>query len=256
MAAKRLRSVLLVPDLHAPYHDQNAWELMLDVARDLKPDTVICIGDFMDCYSVSSHSKDPGRAGFLKDEIEVGNVLRQQLDDLRPDEKVFVEGNHCDRLRRYLQDKAPELFGTVSIPTLLGLDVNGWQFVPYKDHVRRGAVHYTHDTGHAGRYAAYRSLDTYQHSVVTGHTHRLAYIVEGNAVGECKLSAQFGWLGDVTKVDYLQRAKVRKDWALGFGVGYEDSETGHCFWQPVPIVDYRCVVNGKLFRSPKLRRGQ
>lgn len=74
-------------------------------------------------------------------------------------------------------------------------------------------------------------------------------MVEGNAVGECKLSTSFGWLGDVDKVSYQHRAKCRKDWALGFGVGYEDQQTGHTFWQPVPIVEMRCVVEGKLYKA-------
>lgn len=227
---------------------------MLDVARDLKPETIVVIGDLADFYAVSSHSKDPLRATELRREIEVVKEKRAELDALGAKNKVFCEGNHETRLKRYLRDRAPELFGIVDIPGLLELKANGWQFVEYRNHVRRGAIHYTHDTGHAGRYAVYRSLDTYQHSVVTGHTHRLAYIVEGNAVGDAKVSAQFGWLGDANQIDYMHRAKAKKDWALGFGVGYEDKQTGHTFLIPIPIVQNRCVFNGKLYKSPLLRR--
>lgn len=249
----RLSPVLIVPDLHAPFHNVAAWELMLDVARDLRPETVVVIGDFLDCYAVSAHSKDPRRKATLTDEVEVGKALRQQLDDLKARRYIFCEGNHCDRLRRYLWDKAPELYGCVSIPTLLELGPK-WEFVEYRNHTKRGAVHYTHDVGHTGRYAAHQTLDTYQHSVVTGHSHRLSYVVEGNAVGDAKLSAQFGWLGDVDQIDYLHRAKAKKNWALGFGIGYEDRQTGHNFLTPVPIVQHRCVVNGRLYKSPPLRR--
>lgn len=248
----RLSPMLIVPDVHAPFHDVHAWNLMMDVARDLKPETVVVIGDFIDCAAVSTHSKDPARKSSLKEEVSVAKELRAELEDLDAKTYVFCEGNHCDRLRRYLWDKAPELYGLVDIPTLLGLD-DRWEFVPYRNHTKRGAVHYTHDVGHAGRYAAYQTLDTYQHSVVTGHTHRLSYVVEGNAVGDAKLSAQFGWLGDVEQVDYMHRAKARKFWALGFGIGYEDRQTGHNFLTPVPIVSYRAVVNGKLYKAPTLR---
>jgi hypothetical protein len=248
-SSERLRSVLIVPDLHAPYHDEDAWQLMMEVARDLKPETIVVIGDFADFYAVSSHSKDPARAAQLGEELNVVKAKRAELDALGATTKIFCEGNHCHRLQRYLRDKAPELFGLVDIPGLLGLD-DSWEFVEYRNHTRRGAVHYTHDTGHAGRNAAFRSLDTYQHSVVTGHTHRLVYVVEGNAVGQPKLSAQFGWLGDVNEIEYLHRAKAKKDWALAFGVGYEDVQTGHTFLVPVPILEYRCVFNGKLYKAP------
>ena len=81
----------------------------------------------------------------------------------------------------------------------------------------------------------------------------MQYIVEGNAVGEYKLAAQFGWLGDKSKIDYMHRAKVNKDWALGFGVGYINSETGIAYLTPVPIIQvkskYTCVVNGSYFEN-------
>lgn len=254
--SERLRPVLVVPDTHAPYHDEDAWQLMLEVARDLKPETVVCIGDLADFYSVSSHSKDPSRQANLKNEVKTVRKKRAELDALGAKTKIFCEGNHEYRLGRYLQDKAPELFGIVDVASILELPENGWEFVPYRNHVRRGKVHHTHDTGSAGRYAAFKSLDTYQHSVVTGHTHRLVYIVEGNALGEVKLSASFGWLGDVEQIDYMHRAKAKKDWALAFGVGYEDKQTGHTFLVPIPIVDYRCVFNGKLYKAPRRRKAR
>jgi hypothetical protein len=223
---------------------------MLDVARDLKPETIVCMGDLADFYAISSHSKDPDRATRLKHEIEVVREKRAELDALEAERKIFCEGNHCYRLGRYLRDKAPELFGIIDVPGVLGLGENDWEFIPYRDHKRRGAVHYTHDVGSAGRYAAFKALDIYQHSVVTAHTHRLVYIVEGNAVGDAKLSASFGWLGDVDQVDYMTRAKAKKDWALAFGIGYEDQQTGHTFLVPIPIVQYRCVFNGKLYKAP------
>jgi len=245
----KLEPILIVPDSHIPYHDKKAFNLMLKVARDLKPKHIYIIGDFLDFYTVSSHSKDPGRALNLVEELEAGAIALKQLDTLRATNKVYIGGNHCDRLTRYLQTKAPELFGVVSVPDLLKLKEKGWLYVPYKSHTKLGKIHLTHDVGVAGRHSVFQCLDTYQHSVITGHTHRLAYIVEGNAVGEFKLSAQFGWLGDASKIDYMQAAKVKKDWALGFGIGYFDPLSKYVYMTPVPIIRYSCVVNGKLYRG-------
>jgi hypothetical protein len=243
-----------VPDVHAPLHDQDAWDLMMDVARDLKPETIIVIGDILDAYPLSVHVKRHRDAATFPEEVEVARGLLAELAELGATTRIVCEGNHEDRLPRYLAREAPALAGMFDMPTLLKLEETGWEWVPYRDHIKRGSMHYTHDVGHYGRYAVYRNLDTYQHSNVTGHTHRLAYIVEGNATGEVKLSASFGWLGRTDTIDYRHQAKVKKDWALGFGVGYEDAQTGHCFWQPVPIVEYRCVVNGKLYKAPRRRR--
>lgn len=245
--APLLEPLLIVSDAHRPYHDERAWQLMLKVGRALKPSYIITIGDLGDFYSVSSHSKDPTRALQLPSEVANVNKGLDELDALGAKTKLFVEGNHSDRLRRYLQDKAPELFGVVDIPQLYGLARRGWSYIPYKDDIRVGKLYFTHDVGTAGRYAVYKALDTYHHSIVTGHSHRFSYIVEGNAVGEYKVSAQFGWLGDVTQIDYMHKASAKKNWALGFGVGYLNPRTGIVYLIPVPIVKYSCVVNGKFY---------
>jgi predicted phosphodiesterase len=248
-----LRSILIVPDTHRPYHDKKGWELLLKVGKTFQPHHLICIGDFADFYSVSAHSKDPLRTSLLHEELE--NVAQgfDELDALGATEKIFIAGNHEDRLTRYLQDKAPELFPLINIPEVFALRKRGWAYVPYKSDTKIGKLYLTHDVGYSGRNAAFRALDTYQHSNITGHTHRLQYVVEGNAVGEFKLSAQFGWLGDSKKIDYMHRAKVNKDWALGFGFGYLHPKSGIAYLTPVPIIPvkskYTCVVNGQLFTA-------
>ncbi len=250
---KKLESMLIVADAHRPFHDQRAWDLMLQVGRKLKPHHVIVNGDMADCFAVSSHSKDPKRALKFKEEIADVNVGLDELNALRAANYIFVAGNHEDRITRYLQDKAPELFEFVDIPTLLKLEARGWDYTPYKHWTKLGKLHITHDVGTAGRYAAYKALDTFQKSVITGHTHRMSYVVEGNAVGEYKLSAQFGWLGDAKKIDYMAQVNVNKNWALGFGVGYLEPITGVAYLVPVPIVvadgRYSCVVNGSYFEN-------
>jgi hypothetical protein len=243
---------LFVPDSHVPYEDVRAWELMLKVGKAIKPHYLRVIGDLADFVSVSSHSKNPERLTRLEPEVDSVNARLDQLDALGAVDKGYIAGNHEDRLTRYLQDKAPELYGLVGIPELFKLKERGWAYTPYKDYTKLGKLHLTHDVGASGRNATFRALDSFQHSVITGHSHRMQYIVEGNAVGEYKLSAQFGWLGDRKKIDYMSRAKVNKDWALGFGIGYA-SAAGIVYATPVPIIqvkgDYTCVVNGTLFTN-------
>ena len=205
------------------------------------------MGDMADCFSVSSHSKNPQRALQLKSEIEAVNDGLDQLEGLMASRYIYLAGNHEDRLQRYLQDRAPELFDFVDIPHLLNLGTRGWEYVPYKRDIRLGRVYATHDVGVASRYAIFRSLETYNHSVLTGHTHRLQYIVEGDATGGSRVAASFGWLGDVDAVDYMCQASAKKNWALGFGLGYLDPATGAVHLVPVPIVKGKCVVEGKLY---------
>lgn len=243
-----MKKILFIPDTHVPYHDERAFSLMLKAAKAFKPDVVVIQGDFADFYSVSSHSKDPSRAQSLEEELKEVVRALDRVGSLGAKRKVFVEGNHEDRLRRYLQDTSPELASLVSTQRLLGLKKRKWEFVPYKSDIKIGKLNLTHDAGSAGRYAVHKALDTYQHCISIGHLHRMCYVVEGNAAGEYHVAASFGWLGDAKQADYMHRVKAARDWTLGFGVGYLEEKSGTVYLVPVPIVNYTCVVEGRLYK--------
>ncbi len=66
--------------------------------------------------------------------------------------------------------------------------------------------------------------------------------------GKSHVGASFGWLGDLSKADYMTRVSAMRNWRLGFGFGeMEDNGTVHL--HAVPIIDYRCIVNGRLIRG-------
>jgi predicted phosphodiesterase len=64
MAKNKLEKILLISDVHVPYHDKKAFNLVLEVGKKLKVDQVVIGGDFIDNYSVSSHDKNPNRECF------------------------------------------------------------------------------------------------------------------------------------------------------------------------------------------------
>jgi predicted phosphodiesterase len=241
--ASVVEKVFFIPDLHCPYEDKRAVELMFDAMKVFKPDVVVIIGDFIDCFSVSRWAKDPKRAHTLKQEADAGKAY---LDRITAKKKIYIAGNHEDRLSRYIKENASALIDFVDIPSLLDLKARGWSYVPYKSSTTIGKVHLTHDVGSAGRYNVYKALDTFQSSVVTGHTHRLGYVVEGDALGSQQVSAQFGWLGDVRQIDYLHSINAKRNWALGFGLGYHQIKTGYVHLVPVPVVNYTVAIEGKV----------
>ncbi len=246
MAKSKLEKILFIPDTHVPYHDKDAFNLMLKAGKAFKPNHVIILGDFADFYGVSSHSKDPNRALKLKEEIEATKEALNQVIALGAKNNVFVSGNHEDRLERYLRDKAPELFNFISIPKILELKEKGFKYTPYKQAYKIGKLNVTHDTGVAGRYAHYKALDTFQHNIIIGHTHRIGYCIEGDAQGQRHLGAQLGWLGDVNEIDYMHQVKARKEWSLGFGTGHMDTKTGVVYVTPIPIINGTCLIEGEL----------
>lgn len=241
-----IKKLLFIPDSHRPYHDQKSWELCMRAGEKFKPNQVIIGGDFGDCYIISDHDKNPERKLTFREEADDVIVGLKEIDTrMRPNEKYFVEGNHEWRLERYVMRKAPELWGLCTIKDIYQLDKLGWNHIPYKDHVKIGKLYITHDVGQAGKYAHYQALDAYQSNIIINHTHRMGYSVVGSLANGPHVGAMFGWLGDLNKIDYMHRAKAMRDWAHGFGIGYL-LPNGEVHLQPIPIVNGRVVIEGKL----------
>ena len=243
-----LSRFLIIPDTHAPYHDKRALQLIYKVLDGVRFKGIVVLGDFYDCYSVSQHRKDPRRERSIARELMEARAVLQPFTDYPFEHRTFIEGNHEWRLSRMVIDQAPELLDLVESQDVFGLQ-GKWTWVPYMHDIKIGAINLTHDLGKAGATALLSALHDYMDNVVIGHTHRFEYRVEGNAKGVPHVAASFGWLGDYRKIDYRHMMKSRRDWVLGFGYAYYDSATRLVYLQPVPIVNYSCVVADKLFKA-------
>lgn len=241
---RTLRRVLVLPDLHAPYHNRAGFALFLKVARALKFYYLVSIGDFYDCYCVSRYVKHPNKERNLYEELQLGQTLcLNELDRIPFEQRIITLGNHDVRPDLYLQEKAPEIYTQFVQEDWLGFKTRGWKVVNYKDHMMLGKVMLTHEVGETGALAV---LNAVQDNVVTGHDHQMNYIVRGNAKGILHVSATFGWLGDPEHASYMYNVKAKRKWAPGFGVGYLRNN-GFIYLVPVPIVNNSCVVEGRLF---------
>ena len=242
-----LEPVVIVPDCHIPNHDERAWGLMLRVALHLKPKHIVILGDFADGETLSAHpATKPGEVSFEQEVAGVQKCL-DQLDGLGATNKIYIEGNHEFRLDRYLMERAPAMFHAIKWQNVLNLYERGWQWVPYRKSVALGKLHLTHDTGTAGMNAHRQAAQKFGGSAAIGHTHRMSYEVRGRFEGVPYLAAMFGWLGDAEKAASYMHEASAAEWVHGFGVGWLEPATGVVHVQPVPIVNGKCVVNGRLF---------
>lgn len=239
---KKLDSTLVIPDVHAPYHDKRAWACMVRVARRLRPRNVIVLGDFNDCYAISAHDRDPRRISQLSDEVKVSRRLLEEIEDLGAENLDFDLGNHENWLKKSLQKHIPGLLNMVSMAGALRLKEHGWRVHEYQTHARLGKLYHTHTVGHAGVLVAQRTGQAFQKSVVVGHAHRFQVYYFGDVAGGRHFAACLGWLGDARAANYLHESQ-KAAWAQGFGI-VRHEKNGNVHLQPVPIVDYRAVLDG------------
>jgi predicted phosphodiesterase len=108
-----VKSFVSLSDIHYPYEDPKAMELVRQFLKDFQPDEVVLNGDIFDCPTISKYS--PRRAELVKEislqeQLDHGTEKLEELRDCAPHaEWHFVEGNHEDRFQAYLGSKAREL---------------------------------------------------------------------------------------------------------------------------------------------------
>jgi predicted phosphodiesterase len=243
-AHDHLRRILFLSDLHCPYHDRRAFALFLQVAHAFQWDTLVSIGDFYDCYSVSSYTKDPRKEASLKRELAQGRKdCLVPLNKVKVRRKLLLKGNHDIRPDSYLKEKAPEWYEVFLEQDWFGFKSSGWEVYEYRHHASIGKLILTHDVAANGALAV---LNAVQDNVVTGHDHQINYVIRGTALGVTHVSATFGWMGDMNHAEYMHNIKAMRNWSLGFGVGYL-RPNGYIYLVPVPIIKGSCVVEGRLF---------
>lgn len=236
------------PDLHAPFHDVRAFDTALEAMYQAKVNRVVILGDWIDCYTVSRHPKDPARKERFEDELRVANECADMVCQLDVPTH-FCAGNHEDFFRRYIQDRAPEIYGVApTMRQLLKIDDRGWDWTPHKRSLQLGKVFYTHDVGRSGVNAARQAVADFGASIITGHTHGLHASYDGTVYGDRRVGITAGWLGDVNSIDYRHREMCRRQWQHGFVlVDYDDDGCGWC--NTIPILDGRAMVDGRIVRG-------
>lgn len=102
--------IVVLSDVHVPYHDPHALRLALRIAQWIKPQIAIILGDFVDFHGISRFPVHPLRRLLFRREIELAQDVLQSIRNALPDTYFYyLEGNHEARLRAYLWRKAQEL---------------------------------------------------------------------------------------------------------------------------------------------------
>jgi hypothetical protein len=245
-------TALVIPDCHIPYHDSRAYELMLDVAKDI-PDLneIVILGDYADFYAVNTHGKHPQFAHVLAEEVSAVRSELERLNKLFPSaKKVFISGNHEYRLERYIYKNCPELFGLADTANVLQLDKLGYEFIPYDGNQRYqilgSKLYARHEPLGAGDLAAINTAKRAGCSMVFGHVHRMQEHRLVFMNGDDHLAACVGWLGDKSHpvMSYL---KSHAQWQLGFGL-VKVLDNGLFWLDRKHIIDYTVINNGKVYR--------
>ena len=92
------KSILIISDLHIPYHHKDSFEFLKEIKKEFKPDFVVNIGDLLDFHAINLHTHDPDlySAGM---ELDSSKEYIKQIEDIFPN-VTEVDSNHSSLVYR------------------------------------------------------------------------------------------------------------------------------------------------------------
>lgn len=177
---KKYRKHLIIPDCQVrPGVDVSHMTWIGNYIADKQPDVVVCLGDFADMESLSSHSLAGEKEGkrYQRDVSSAREAMAALLEPVTCMKRVpqlhLTLGNHEDRIRRTVANN-PHLEGAIGIGDL-GYQ-SEWKVHPFLKVVQIDGIDYAHffTSGIMGRPCASAAamLRERQRSCVQGHVQR------------------------------------------------------------------------------------
>ena len=215
-----VKNLLLVSDIHIPYHDKQAVEFAFSHGLENNVDGILLNGDILDMYQVSRWSKDPNAIS-IREEFEMARDFFRTLREVFPKIPIYFKlGNHEDRWDIFLKTKAPEIFGIedFSLDEVLKLKSFNIQLVGSKQRIRFGKLNIVH--GHEFGESIFSPVNPARGlflrakcSTIAGHHHQTSEHHENNLNADSMACFTVGCLCDL-EPDYRPMAFTK--WNHGF----------------------------------------
>ena len=176
-------------DCQVPYHDYKTLKAIEQFMIDFEPTAIINAGDFLDFYQLSDFDKNPNRVKGvgLQDELDIGRVLLTRWGSQNPKaRKILIQGNHEDRLRRFIW-RHPGVAGLrdLDLARLMRVE-DEWEVLPYKSLVEYGSLLIEHGdlVRQHSAYTAKAMFEKRGSSGIVGHTHRFGVYSRTDATND------------------------------------------------------------------------
>ena len=227
-----------VSDIHAPFHDEEALQAVIDFIGQFKPRHLVLNGDILDCYTISKFEKNSDLRMSFQDELDATRDVISRLIAAAPAKcrTVYLQGNHEDRHRRLLWDN-PALadLRNLQLSQLLKLrELGVKKFMRYGELHNHLGVAFTHGSiaRKHGSYTARAEREEHGISGVSGHTHRLGVSYK-TYTDRIVTWYEQGCLCDL-KPGYIRGTP---NWQHGFLIGWRSPSTGRLSCQLVPVFE-------------------
>jgi predicted phosphodiesterase len=195
------KSVMLMSDIHFPYHDVRALETAIDYAVGKNITAIMLNGDVLDMFKLSRYSKNP-KARDFNGELE---MLKDFITMLKTVFKVpiyYKMGNHEERYNDFLYAKAGELVGLdeFNLESVIKKRVgDGVELISDKRIVKIGKLNVVHGHEFTGGFVAPVNIARGLYlkakvSTIQGHNHQTSEHTEPDLNGGLTTTWSLGCL--------------------------------------------------------------
>ena len=235
------KRVLVLSDIHAPYHNIESITLALQHAKKSKPDALLLNGDTIDCHRLSRFIKDPKKRNF-KLELDTFKALFDIFEKELKCKIYFKIGNHEERYEHFLYEKAGELVGIeeFEFANIIKARARGIEIISGKKPMKLNNLWGIHGHEYVGGISApvNPARGLFLRSKVScfqGHNHQTSSHMESRLSGESIATYSIGCLSELYP-DYMPFNK----WNHGFAeIDLDDNG------QDYEFRNYR-IKNGKV----------
>jgi hypothetical protein len=246
--------------LQYPYIKKSYVESLLDYINYVKPDKLLCVGDELDCQTISTFSRGTALEfeGSLQKNINgLKNLLKEFRSAIGNKPFQIQRSNHTVRIEKYISRHAPafSVIDAIKIENLLGYNDKDIKVTYNRSltEVAKNVIMGHGDEGrlyhHAGQTALGLATRTGK-NVICGHTHRqgISSASHGFAGNLSTLwGMEVGHLCDLNSSGMRYMKEGHANWQAGFGILYE--QDGHVKPELVPFnKDGSFIAEGELWR--------
>jgi len=236
------KNVLILSDIHMPYHDKKALRLALEYGVKHNMTAIYLNGDILDCYMVSNFVRDR-RKRDMADELEMGrNFLKSLRDNF--DGPIFYKwGNHEERWENFLKLNAPELLGIsdFELSSILRFGEHSIQEVKSRQIAYMGklAVLHGHEFGRSTFSPVNAARGLYmktKESCIVGHHHQTSEHTEKSLSNEVVTTWSTGCLSGLNPDYNMYGNKYNHGFAF-----VKVGKDGNYQVDNIRIIDYKIV---------------
>lgn len=211
--------VLVLSDIHIPYHNIPALTAAFDWGKERNPDAILLNGDTIDFYQMpSKFVRDPKKRDFAG-ELLAFKQFFEALQNTFPKAKIhFKLGNHEERYDRFLFQKANELIGVdeFKLENIIKARAEGIEVIDRKRIIKAGELNIIHGHEFGGSFFSPVNIARglflrAKVSALQGHQHQSSEHTETNMNGQITTTWSTGCLCELHP-EYLPINK----WNAGF----------------------------------------